>query len=325
MLLKNADAAMYHAKDTGRNTFQFFTPELNSRAARRLDLETALRHALERDEFVLHYQPQVDLSSGQMIGVEALIRWQRPETGLVSPLDFISLAEETGLIVPIGEWVLRTACAQNLVWQKAGLPPLHMSVNIAARQFQQQNLTEVVARILEETGLDPRWLTLEITESTVMHDARATIETLQQIGALGVGLSVDDFGTGYSSLSYLKRFPLNYLKIDKSFIDDITSNRNDAAIATAIISMAGSLEIKVIAEGVETLAQLRILSAHGCDAMQGYYFSRPLPAGELTRLLTAGAHLEIAPAPTATTKTTRKKSAARVKRPATKSKPPAKK
>ncbi|HWR87153.1 MAG TPA: PAS domain S-box protein, partial [Acidiferrobacterales bacterium] len=206
-LLKNADVAMYHAKDSGRNTFQFFTPELNARTARRLGLETALRRALERDEFVLHYQPQVDLTSGRITGMEALIRWQRADTGMVSPLEFIPLAEETGLIVPIGEWVLRTACAQNRAWQEAGLPALRMSVNIAARQFQQQNLTEVVARVLKETGLDPRWLMLEITESTVMRDAGAAIETLRQIGAQGVGLSVDDFGTGYSSLSYLKRFP----------------------------------------------------------------------------------------------------------------------
>jgi diguanylate cyclase (GGDEF)-like protein/PAS domain S-box-containing protein len=284
-LLKNADVAMYHAKDSGRNTFQFFTPELNARSARRLGLETALRHAIERDEFRLHYQPQVDLASGKVTGVEALIRWQREGTGLVSPLEFIPLAEETGLIVPIGEWVLRTACAQNKAWQEAGLPALRVSVNIAARQFQQQNLAEIVARILQETGLDARWLTLEITESTVMRDAGAAIETLREIGALGVGLSVDDFGIGYSSLSYLKRFPLDSLKIDKSFIDDITTNPDDAAIATAIIRMAGSLKIKVVAEGVETLAQLEFLCAHGCDAMQGYYFSKPLPAAACAALL----------------------------------------
>ena len=322
-LLKNADAAMYHAKDSGRNNFQFFTPELNQRAERRLDLETALRHALERDEFVLHYQPQLNLINGEVMGMEALLRWQRPTVGMISPLDFIPLAEETGLIVPIGEWVLRAACAQNKAWQSAGLPALHMSVNIAARQFQQQNLADVIARILKETGLDPHWLTLEITESTVMHDPEATIETLQHIGALGVGLSVDDFGTGYSSLSYLKRFPLNYLKIDKSFINDITTNTNDAAIATAIISMAASLEIKVIAEGVETLEQLRFISARGCNAMQGYYFSKPLPAEELAALLATGKHLEMASlnAPMKHIKTTR----ARTKRPTKKRKPLAKK
>jgi len=323
LLLKNADAAMYHAKDSGRNTFRFFTADLNTRAARRLDLETALRHALERQEFVLHYQPQVDLISGRIIGMEALVRWQRPGTGLVSPLDFIPLAEETGLIVPIGEWVLRTACAQNRAWQEAGLPALQMSVNIAARQFQQQNLAEVVARVLQETGLDPRWLMLEITESTVMRDAGAAVETLREIGSLGVGLSVDDFGTGYSSLSYLKRFPLNCLKIDKSFIDDITTDPNDAAITTAIISMAGSLEIKVIAEGVETLAQLNFLRARGCDAMQGYYFSKPLPAAGLAALLAGNKRLEMGPAvapPRAL-----KKTGARSKRPTPKRKAPAKK
>ncbi len=323
LLLKNADTAMYHAKDSGRNTFRFFTADLNTRAARRLDLETALRHALDRQEFVLHYQPQVNLTSGRIIGMEALIRWQRTDIGLVPPLDFIPLAEETGLIVPIGEWVLRTACVQNKAWQKAGLPALHMSVNVAARQFQQQNLAEVVSRVLQETGLDARWLTLEITESTVMRDAGAAIETLREIGSLGVGLSVDDFGTGYSSLSYLKRFPLNCLKIDKSFIDDITTDQNDAAITTAIISMAGSLEIMVVAEGVETLAQLNFLNARGCDAMQGYYFSKPLPAAAFASLLAENRLLEMGPAvapPRAI-----KNSRARSKRPAPKRKAPAKK
>jgi len=322
-LLKNADVAMYHAKDSGRNTFQFYTPELNARTARRLGLETALRHAIERNEFLLHYQPQVDLASGKVTGMEALIRWQRPETGLVSPLEFIPLAEDTGLIVPIGEWVLHTACAQNHAWQEAGLPALRMSVNIAARQFQQQNLAEVVARVLKKTGLDPRWLMLEITESTVMRDAGAAIETLQQIGAMGVGLSVDDFGTGYSSLSYLKRFPLDCLKIDKSFIDDITTNPDDAAIATAIISMAGSLKIKVVAEGVETLAQLNFLRARGCDAMQGYYFSKPLPAAALASMLAENKRLEMSPA--SVTPRAVKKTGARTKRQSTKRKASARK
>ncbi len=296
-LLKNADAAMYHAKDSGRNTFQFFTPELNQRTVRRLGLETALRHALERGEFQLHYQPQVDLASGAITGVEALIRWQRPEIGLVSPLEFIPLAEETGLIVPIGDWVLRTACAQSRAWQQAGLPALRMSVNIAPRQFQQQDLAEVVTRILRETGLDPRWLVLEITEGTIMQDAGAAIETLRTLGALGVGLSLDDFGTGYSSLNYLKRFPLDCLKIDKSFVDDITADPDAAAIASAIISMARSLEVQVVAEGVETRAQLEFLRAHGCDAVQGYLFSKPLSAGDCGLLLREGRRLVSAPAP----------------------------
>jgi len=236
----------------------------------------------------------------------------------VPPLDFIPLVEETGLIVPIGEWVLRTACAQNKAWQEAGLPALNMSVNVAARQFQQQNLAEVVARVLQETGLDARWLTLEITESTVMRDAGAAIATLREIGSLGVGLSVDDFGTGYSSLNYLKRFPLNCLKIDKSFIDDVTTDPNDAAITTAIISMAGSLEIMVIAEGVETLEQVRFLSARGCDAMQGYFFSKPLPALALASMLAENKRLEIRPAAAPTRAA--KKTGARTRRPTPKRK-----
>ncbi len=296
-LLKNADAAMYHAKDSGRNTFQFFTPELNQRTARRLGLETALRHALERGEFQLHYQPQVDLASGRVTGVEALIRWQRPDIGLVSPLEFIPLAEETGLIVPIGDWVLRTACAQARAWQQAGLPDLRMSVNIAPRQFQQQDLAGVVLRILRETGLDPRRLVLEITEGTIMQNAGAAIETLRTLGALGVGLSLDDFGTGYSSLNYLKRFPLDCLKVDKSFVDDITTDPDVAAIVSAIISMARSLEVQVVAEGVETRAQLEFLRAHGCDAIQGYLFSKPLPAAACGELLARKKRLEAGPAP----------------------------
>ncbi len=334
-LLKNADVAMYHAKDSGRNTFRFFTPELNQRTARRLGLETALRHALERNEFLLHYQPQVDLASGRVTGVEALIRWQRPDIGLVSPLEFIPLAEETGLIVPIGDWVLRTACAQARAWQQAGLPALRMSVNIAARQFQQQDLAEVVTGILRETGLDPRWLTLEITESTIMHDAGGAIETLQQLGAMGVGLSLDDFGTGYSSLNYLKRFPLDCLKVDKSFIDDITTDPDDAAIASAIISMARSLEVQVVAEGVETRAQLEFLRAHGCGAIQGYYFSKPLPAEACERLLREDRRLAFGAAAAASRsgRTARgkkrrhpaKNTGVRLKRPPPKRKAPAKK
>ncbi|OGI41039.1 MAG: hypothetical protein A2140_03415 [Candidatus Muproteobacteria bacterium RBG_16_62_13] len=296
-LLKNADAAMYHAKDSGRNTFQFFTPELNQRTARRLGLETALRHALERGEFQLYYQPQVDLASGRVTGVEALIRWQRPEIGLVSPLEFVPLAEETGLIVPIGDWVLRTACAQSRAWQRAGLPALRMSVNIAPRQFQQQDLAEVVTRILRETGLDPDGLVLEITEGAIMQNAGAAIETLRALGALGVGLSLDDFGTGYSSLNYLKRFPLDCLKVDKSFVDDITTDPDAAAIASAIISMARSLEVQVVAEGVETHAQLKFLCAHGCDAIQGYLFSKPLPAEACGELLAGNKRLEMGPVP----------------------------
>ncbi len=292
-LFKNADTALYHAKESGGNMFKFFTADLNVRAANRLGLETALRYALERDELLLHYQPQVDLASGQVTGVEALIRWQRKGGELVPPLDFIPLAEETGLIMPIGEWVLLTACAQSRFWQQAGLPPLRMSVNVAARQFQDPNLAQVIVRILRETGLDPRLLVLEITESTIMHDTGRAAATLKQLAAVGVGLAVDDFGVGYSSFSYLKQFPVESLKIDKSFVNDITTDPNDAAITAAIISMAHNLGLTVVAEGVETERQLSFLRQHGCDEMQGYYFSKPLPATAFAALLQGRDHLTL--------------------------------
>jgi diguanylate cyclase (GGDEF)-like protein/PAS domain S-box-containing protein len=284
-LLKNADAAMYHAKEHGRNTFQFYTAEMNVRAARRLSIETGLRHALERNELSLHYQPQVDLRSGKLYGMEALLRWHSPEFGSVSPVEFIPLAEEIGLIQPIGEWVLRTACVQTRAWHEAGFPGLRIGVNLSARQFQQKNLVQLIRQALTDSGLEPLHLDLELTESMLMHDMERTVATLTELDALGVALSVDDFGTGYSSLSYLKRFPIDVLKIDRSFVRDITSDPDDAAIATAIIAMAHSLEIKVIAEGVETLEQQEFLKQHNCDGMQGYYFSKPLPAEDFTRLL----------------------------------------
>jgi diguanylate cyclase (GGDEF)-like protein/PAS domain S-box-containing protein len=284
-LLKNADAAMYHAKESGRNTFQFFTAELNERAVQRLELETALRHALERDEFLLHYQPVMDLKTGQPKGVEALLRWRHPQRGLVPPLDFIPLAEETGLIVPIGEWVLRTACAQAKAWHAAGFCGLHMAVNISGRQFQQQNLTALVTTVLAETGLDPQCFNLELTESVLMRNVDAAIAVMGELDAVGVGFSIDDFGTGYSSLSYLKRFPIDVLKIDRSFVCDITTDPDDAAIVTAIMALAHTLDIAVVAEGVETQEQLAFLRARGCDVMQGYYFSKPVDAEALTALL----------------------------------------
>ncbi len=284
-LLKNADAAMYHAKEHGRNTFQFYTAEMNVRAARRLSLETGLRHALERNELSLHYQPQIDLKSGNLYGMEALLRWQSPEFGSVSPVEFIPLAEETNLIQPIGEWVLRTACTQTRVWHEAGFHGLRIGVNISARQFQQQNLAQLIRQALTDSGLKPQHLDLELTESMLMHDMERTVSTLTELDALGITVSIDDFGTGYSSLSYLKRFPIDVLKIDRSFVRDITTDTDDAAITTAIIAMAHSLEIKVVAEGVETLEQQEFLKLHGCDAMQGYYFSKPLPAEDCLPLL----------------------------------------
>ncbi|MFA7242283.1 MAG: EAL domain-containing protein [Sulfuricellaceae bacterium] len=277
-LVKNADAAMYRAKDQGKNNYQFFKADMNARAFERLTLENSLRRALERSEFELYYQPQRDIATGQVVGAEALIRWRHPEMGLVLPDRFIPIAEETGMILPIGEWVMRTACAQNKAWQDAGFPLMHIAVNLSGRQFKQKNLVGVIKGILAETGLDAEYLELEITESVIMEQATETIATLGEMKALGLQLSIDDFGTGYSSLSYLKRFPIDTLKIDRSFVRDITTDEDDAAITTAVIALAHSLKLMVIAEGVETAEQLAFLSAHGCDEMQGYYFSRPLTA-----------------------------------------------
>jgi diguanylate cyclase (GGDEF)-like protein/PAS domain S-box-containing protein len=292
-LLKNADAAMYRAKETGRNNVQYYATEMNIKAMERLVLEHDLRHALERDEFLLHYQPQVDLRTGEIAGMEALVRWQHPELGLIPPARFIPVAEDSGLIVALGEWVLRTACAQNKAWQLAGLSPLSVAVNLSARQFRQPDLVEKVAAILGETGLDPAHLELELTESLVMQDVEKTIVTLGRLKAMGVQLSVDDFGTGYSSLSYLKRFPIDTLKIDQSFVRDITTDPDDAAIAKSIISMAHDMQLKVIAEGVETEDQKNILQQRHCDEMQGYFFSRPVPAAEFEKLLRGGRTLPV--------------------------------
>lgn len=285
-LLKNADTAMYRAKQAGRNNFQFYAHEMNSRALDRLKLESGLRRALERDEFVLHYQPQMDLASGTLIGVEALLRWQPPGQAMIYPGDFIPIAEETGLIVPIGEWVLRTACAQQQKWQEAGLfAGVKIAVNLSARQFAQQDIARVVSKALHESGCRPQWLELEITESVIMENPQAAAETLQQLSDMGVHLSIDDFGTGYSSLSYLKRFPIDALKIDRSFVRDITTDADDAAIARAVIALAHSLKLKVIAEGVETAEQLEFLRTQGCDQIQGYYLSPPLAIDKLEQLM----------------------------------------
>jgi len=288
-LLKNSDAAMYQAKEHGRNNFKFFTAEMNKRANERLVLESNLRRALERNELVLHYQTKVDLKTGVIVGAEALVRWEHPERGLLPPNDFIPLADETGLIVEIGEWVLRTACAQNRAWQDAGMRPIIISVNLSARQFRREGLVESVARITADANLKPEYLEMELTESIVMHDAEAAIAILQGLKALGVHLSIDDFGTGYSSLSYLTSLPIGTLKIDHSFVTDIDrqDGGNRGILAQAIISLGHSLNLNVIAEGVENESQLQFLKANGCDEAQGYYFSKPMPPQDCARLLAA--------------------------------------
>lgn len=284
-LLKNADIAMYRAKEQGKNNAQFYAPAMNIHSLERLSLESGLRRALQREEFLLHYQPKVDIASGRITGMEALVRWKRPETGMISPAAFIPLAEETGLIVGIGEWVLKAACEYNYTWHRHGLPPLRVAVNLSARQFAQASLVRDVARILDMSGLQPEALELEITESMVMGSPEQAIQTLRQLKSMGISLSIDDFGTGYSSLGYLKRFPLDHIKIDRSFIKDIPEDNDDATITKTIIAMAHNLRLKVIAEGVETEAQMNFLREYGCDEMQGYYFSRPLPGNEFTALL----------------------------------------
>ena len=284
-LIEHADIAMYRAKKLGRNNFQFYTPAMNEESLERVRIESALRNALERNEFVLHYQPQVDLKSGQIVGMEALIRWNHPELGMVPPGRFVGVAEETGLIVQIGAWVMRTACAQNKAWQDAGLPRLRVAVNLSARQFGAPDLLESLESALRDTGLDPACLEIELTESLFMSDVTPAVELLHRMKALGVNLSIDDFGTGYSSFSYLSRFPIDVLKIDRSFVADITHDANDAAIVTSIIALAHNLKLAVIAEGVETAEQLDYLRSHGCDEMQGYYFSKPLPADDFEQLL----------------------------------------
>jgi EAL domain-containing protein (putative c-di-GMP-specific phosphodiesterase class I) len=251
----------------------------------RVALESDLRHALERNEFLLHYQPKVDIGSNRIVGMEALVRWQQPGKALIVPAQFIPLAEETGLIVPIGEWVLKTACLQNKAWQDQGLPRLRVAVNLSPRQFAHESLLQDVARVLHETGLDAAWLELEITESMVMRDPEHAVTLLHDLKAMGIHLSIDDFGTGYSSLSYLKRFPLDSVKIDRSFIKDLPGDGDDAGITQAIIAVAHSLRLGVIAEGVETAEQLDFLRTNGCDEMQGYLFSRPLPAEQFLALI----------------------------------------
>lgn len=284
-LLKNADAALYRAREQGGNNYQFYTADLNAKALKRLTLENSLRRALERSEFEIYYQPVLDSNTRKIVGMEALLRWHHPELGLVQPVEFIPLAEDTGMIVPIGEWVLRTACAQSKSWQEAGFAPLSLAVNLSARQFQQQNLLEVVVGILQETGLDSHDLELELTESSIMKNAESAVQTLGALKAMGIKIAIDDFGTGYSSLGYLKRLPIDTLKIDRSFVSDLTTDPDDAALVMAIITLAHNLSLKVIAEGVETEEQLGFLHLLKCDEWQGYLFSKPVPVNAFEELL----------------------------------------
>jgi diguanylate cyclase (GGDEF)-like protein/PAS domain S-box-containing protein len=289
-LMKNADTAMYHAKEKGRNNYQFFSPEMNVRAVERHSLETALRAGLERNEFALYFQPQVDIRSGKVVGVEALLRWHHPERGLLAPATFMAVAEESGLIEPIGQWVLRSACQRAKAWQEAGYPPLKIAVNISARQLNRpREFSRGLSRILSSTGLDPRYLELEMTESLLLQNADENIAMLRKLGQDGVRIAVDDFGTGYSSLAYLRQLPIDTLKIDRSFVRDLESDPEDAAIIQAVVAMAHSLGLLVTAEGVETRAQLEALARIGCDEYQGYLFSKPLPPVEIAaRFLAPG-------------------------------------
>jgi len=292
VLIKNADTAMYRAKEIGRNGYQFYRPEMNARAIELLGMENSLRRALERNEFLLYYQPKASVADGDITGLEALLRWKHPERGLVSPADFIPLLEESGLIVPVGEWVLKAVCSQIKAWERAGNRSVPVSVNLSARQFAAKDLGPTIKRILEEHQVNPALIECEITESSLMENTEEAVRTLEYLDQLGVGLSIDDFGTGYSSLGYLKRFPLSALKIDRSFVRDVTTDGDDATITRAIISMAHSLGLKVIAEGVETRAQLEFLAENGCNEIQGYYFARPLAAEDCSTWIREQRRLE---------------------------------
>jgi diguanylate cyclase (GGDEF)-like protein len=284
-LLKNAGAALYKAKRSGGANYQFYTADMHELATRRLALETNLRRAIQNEEFLLHYQPRVSVDSLAITGVEALVRWQHPQLGLVSPSEFIPLAEDTGLIVPIGEWVLRSACQQAQRWRRQGFAPMQIAVNISARQFHDRDLSQTVIRILEETGLPPKHLELELTESSIMHSAEFAAGMLNRLKNMGINIAIDDFGTGFSSLASLKRLPIDALKIDQSFVREANSDPDDAALVMAIITLAHNLRLKVIAEGVETEDQLRFLQLLRCDEIQGFLFSQPLPADKLASLL----------------------------------------
>ena len=296
-LLKAADVAMYRAKSTGGDGYSYYSPSMNVHTVERLELESDLRHALERNEFLLHYQPKVEVETGLITGIEALLRWQHPRRGLVPPMNFIPLAEETGLIAPIGEWVLATACARTKAWQKEGFPRLDVAVNLSARQFADPMLLPNLTRIIRASGLDPSNLELEITESVVMSHGESAVAVLHQLKSLGVQISIDDFGTGYSSLAYLKRFPIDTIKVDRSFIRDIPGDAGDKKITRAIIAMAHSLRLKVVAEGVETSGQLEFLRRQRCDSVQGYFLHRPLPDSEVAGVLGLDRQIHGAPTP----------------------------
>lgn len=288
VLLRQADIAMYRAKEGGRNRFQFFTPEMQHRLDARVSLEQGLMRALQRDEFVLHYQPQVDIRRGKVIGMEALLRWESPDLGLVPPLEFIPVAEESNLIIAIGNWVLEKACATMREWLNTGVPVVPVAINVAASQFANQDLEQQVREVLTRYHLHPHLLELELTESLSMDNPEGTIDLMYRLKDIGVAMSIDDFGTGYSNLSYLKRFPVDKLKIDKSFTSGVTSDPEDRSIVTAVIRLAHSLGLKAIAEGVETAGQLELLAREGCDELQGYYFSKPLPQAQAAQFLRDG-------------------------------------
>jgi len=284
-LMKNADMAMYLAKEEGKNNFQFYSKDIKSTSLERMAIETQLRRALDNGEFALHYQPKLDSKTGKINGVEALLRWNNRELGNVSPMQFIPVAEETGMIVPIGRWVLRTACAQNVAWQRAGLPAICVAVNLSMRQFADPDLLSDIAAALQETGMAAHLLELELTESMVMHNVERAVQILTAIKEMGVRLAIDDFGTGYSSLAQIKRFPIDTLKVDRSFIRELPRDTEDSAIAEAIIAMGKTLSLTVVAEGVETEEQERFLRERACDEMQGYYFSKPVVPDEFEKLL----------------------------------------
>jgi diguanylate cyclase (GGDEF)-like protein len=284
-LLNTSYTALQRSRELGKNTYQFYSPALTERAFERMVMENDLQLALKRKEFLLHYQPQLDLRTGMIIGLEALVRWQKPGSNLIYPKNFIYLMEETGFIVPLGEWVLRTACAQNKAWQDAGFKPVRVAVNISSRQFHEKDITHIVSRVLEDTGLEPEFLELELTESIFLKNLERTVKALKVLRKMGVNISIDDFGTGYSSLSYLKYFPVNKLKIVEPFISSVSFSPTDEVIARAIIALAHSLNMKVIAEGVEKKSQMQIIRSLKCDELQGNIFSLPLPPEEISKLL----------------------------------------